>query len=101
MSPESGGSRPRGRKDRPIQELAQLTNEFAAVRVSLDTRGNGPRLLVENVETGSRILLSPLELASLTLADSDDRLGWLRVGEYRDDRPPAGRHGPSNGTGQG
>jgi hypothetical protein len=81
--------------------LALLTNEFAAVRVSLDNRGNGPRLLVEDIETGERILLSPLELASLTLADSDDRLGWLRVGQYRDDRASAGRYGQPNGTGQG
>lgn len=75
-----------------------LSNEFAAVRVSVDRRGNGPRLLVENVESGARIMLSPLELASLCLADADDRRSWLRVGEYRDDRAVSGRPGTPGGA---
>lgn len=61
-------------------------NEFAAVRVSLDTAGNGPRLLVEDLESDETIFLSPLELASLCLATPDDREDWLRVGSYRDER---------------
>jgi hypothetical protein len=61
----------------------ELRNEFASVRVSVDHRGNGPRLLVEDLETGAHILLSPIELASLCLATDDDRTGWLRVGPYR------------------
>ncbi|MDH3047292.1 hypothetical protein QEN45_18070 [Gordonia alkanivorans] len=61
-------------------------NEFAAVRVSLDTAGNGPRLLVEDLESDEAIFLSPLELASLCLATPDDREDWLRVGSYRDER---------------
>jgi hypothetical protein len=69
-----------------MSELAQLRNEFAAVRIALDERGNGPRLLVEDLETGAQILLSPLELASLCLATPEDRIGWLRVGHYRDER---------------
>ena len=68
------------------RELATLASEFAAVRVSLDTTGNGPRLLVEDLETGDDILLSPLELACLCLATEDDRLQWMRVGPYRDER---------------
>jgi hypothetical protein len=63
-----------------------LTNEFASVRVSLDASANGPRLLVEDLETGARIFLDPLELASFCLATDADRTGWLRVGHYRDDR---------------
>lgn len=75
---------------RPVnrRELATLANEFAAVRVSLDTTGNGPRLLVEDLETGDDIFLSPLELACLCLATPEDRLQWLRVGAYRDERVP-------------
>jgi hypothetical protein len=68
------------------RELATLTNEFASVRLSLDTAGHQPRLLVEDLETGESILLSPIELASLTLATGDDRLNWLRVGTYREER---------------
>jgi hypothetical protein len=75
---------------RPVsrRELTLLANEFAAVRVSLDTTGNGPRLLVEDTETGDNIYLSPLELACLCLATPEDRLQWMRVGAYRDERKP-------------
>jgi hypothetical protein len=66
--------------------LAVLTNEFASVRVSVDEVGHTPRLLVEDLETGAQILLSPIELASLCLASADDRVNWLRVGQYRDER---------------
>jgi hypothetical protein len=69
-----------------IRELAVLRNEFASVRVALDERGNGPRLLVQDLENGAEILLSPLELASFCLATPEDRLDWLRVGHYRDER---------------
>jgi hypothetical protein len=71
--------------------LAELTNEFAAVRVSLDLNGNGPRLLVEDLETGEQVFLCPLELASFTLATPEDREEWLRVGNYRGERRPKER----------
>ncbi|MDT5130481.1 MAG: hypothetical protein QOH54_6125, partial [Mycobacterium sp.] len=35
--------------------LAELVNEFAAVRLSLDVGGNGPRLLVEDLEGGEQV----------------------------------------------
>jgi len=70
----------------PARPLAELVNEFAAVRVSLDEAGHGPRLLVEDLESGASVLISPIELASLCLATADDRLNWLRVGEYRGER---------------
>ncbi len=66
--------------------LAELGNEFAVVHISLDESGNGPRLLVEDAETGDHIFLTPLELASLCLATPQDRTDWLRVGAYRDER---------------
>ncbi len=81
--PMSGSDSPRNVKQRV---LAELVNEFAAVRVSLDESGNGPRLLVEDTESGDQIFLSPLELASLCLATPEDRVEWLRVGPYRDER---------------
>lgn len=65
-----------------------LANEFAAVRISLDTSGNGPRLLVEDLDSQDRIFLSPLELACFCEATSEDRDDWLRVGNYRDERRP-------------
>jgi hypothetical protein len=66
--------------------LAELVNEFAAVRVSLDVNGNGPRLLLEDLEGGEQVFLCPLELASFTLATPEDREDWLRVGNYRGER---------------
>jgi hypothetical protein len=68
------------------REVAELSSEFASVRVSLDERGNGPRLLVQDLENGARIWLSPLELAALCLATPEDRVDWLRVGHYREER---------------
>lgn len=62
-----------------------LTSEFATVRVAVDTTANGPRLLVENIETGERTYLDPLELASFCSAGSDDRMAWLLVGPYQTD----------------
>ncbi|MCW2547898.1 MAG: hypothetical protein JWN96_2358 [Mycobacterium sp.] len=67
-------------------ELATLINEFAAVRISLDRAGHDARLLVTDVESGEEILLSPIELAALCQATPEDRLNWLRTGEYRDER---------------
>jgi hypothetical protein len=68
--------------------LAELVNEFAAVRLSLDLNGNGPRLLVEDLDGGEQIFLCPLELSSFTLATPEDREDWLRVGNYRGERRP-------------
>lgn len=83
---------PEDERIRPVsrRELATLANEFAVVRVSLDTTGNGPRLLVQDVETGDEIFLEPLELACLCLATPEDRVQWMKVGAYRDEREPGG-----------
>jgi hypothetical protein len=69
-------------------QLAVVENEFASVTVSLDTAGHSPRLYVRDNETGEDILLSAIELASLCLATSEDRAGWLKVGLYRTDGEP-------------
>ena len=71
--------------------LAVVENEFASVTVSLDTAGHSPRLHVQDNETGEAILLSAIELASLCLATSEDRAGWLKVGLYRTDGEPGAR----------
>ena len=65
--------------------LAVVESEFASVTISLDTAGHSPRLHVRDNETGHDILLSAIELASLCLATSEDRAGWLKVGLYRAD----------------
>jgi hypothetical protein len=68
--------------------LAVVENEFASVTISLDNAGHSPRLHVRDNETGDDILLSAIELASLCLATSEDRAGWLKVGLYRTDGEP-------------
>jgi hypothetical protein len=42
-----------------------VRNEFASVSVSLDTRGNSPRLRVEDLRTGRVRFLDALELETL------------------------------------
>ena len=82
-------SRPRDTQDGADRvRLAVVQNEFASVTVSLDTAGHSPRLHVQDNETGEDILLSAIELASLCLATSEDRAGWLKVGLYRTDGEP-------------
>ncbi len=78
----------RSRSRASLPDEVILTNEFASVRVSVDRRGHTPRLRVEDLEGGGRILIDPLELASFTQAEEQDRLGWLLVGQYR---PTAGQ----------
>jgi hypothetical protein len=80
--------------------LAVVANEFASVTVSLDTAGHSPRLHVQDNESGDDILLSAIELASLCLATSEDRAGWLKVGLYRSDGEP-GAHEPGAPDGDG
>jgi hypothetical protein len=72
-------------------QLAVVENEFASVTISLDRAGHSPRLHVRDNETGDDILLSAIELASLCLATSEDRAGWLKVGLYRTDGEPGAR----------
>jgi hypothetical protein len=74
--PDSGRPRTPGLSD-------VIASEFAAVRVTVDRLANGPRLLVEDLDTGVSIYLEPLELASFCLATEEDRLQWLNVGAYR------------------
>lgn len=79
----ASGSLPSGPSDPERARLGVVENEYASVTLSLDTAGHSPRLHVQDNETGEAILLSAIELASLCLATSEDRLGWLRVGLYR------------------
>jgi hypothetical protein len=46
-------------------------SEFALVRVSRDISANGERLLIEDMSTGNRIYLDPLELEALTRMNHD------------------------------
>jgi hypothetical protein len=49
-----------------------LTNEFAQVRLELDRKGNGPRLRVEDLQSGTSIYLDALVVAGLVWASEAD-----------------------------
>ena len=48
-----------------------VSNEFASVSLSIDLRGNGPRLRIEDLRTGHVGYLDALEL---------ETLAWLPAG---------------------
>ncbi len=56
----------------------RIANEFAAVQIDLDERGNGPRLRIEDLSTGVHIYLDPLELQSLAWATHRDMTTFAR-----------------------
>jgi hypothetical protein len=45
--------------------MFRLASEFAAVEITRDDRGNGPRLMVRDLASGRCVYLDPLELAAL------------------------------------
>ena len=49
-----------------------LKNEYASVKVTVDTAGKGTRLKVEDVSSGSVIYLDPIELQALAWATRED-----------------------------
>ncbi|MHC1563343.1 hypothetical protein ACR9E3_30680 [Actinomycetospora sp. C-140] len=52
-----------------------VANEFAAVAVSVDDRGNGTRLRLEDRRTGTVRYLDALELESIVWAPEE----WMRA----------------------
>ena len=46
-----------------------LANEFANVRLSIDTQGNDPRLRIEDLDSGATICLDAFVLAALIAVD--------------------------------
>ena len=75
----------------------ELKSEFARVRVELDEAGNGPRLMIEDMKTGQRMFLDPLELESLAWASHSELAPFLNPAVRWDDRPSL--RGPLRGLG--
>jgi hypothetical protein len=46
-------------------DVGEVVSEFAAVAVSVDSAGNGPRLRIEDLRTGHVGFLDALELETL------------------------------------
>lgn len=57
--------------------MFRLANEFAAVEITRDDCGNGPRLMVRDLASGRRILLDPLELSALATASHAELMTFL------------------------
>ena len=61
----------------------RLSNEFAAVEVARDERGNGSRLMIRDLQTGQEICLDPLELAALAWTRHEELLPLLDPGRWK------------------
>ena len=55
----------------------RLVSEFAAVEVGRDDRGNGPRLMIRDTQSGNCVFLDPLELAALAWVRHEELLPFL------------------------
>ncbi len=60
----TGPRRPEQLSDSPAG--AVIANEFAAVRLSIDRRGNAPRLRIDDLAEGRVVFLDAFELSALT-----------------------------------
>lgn len=81
---------------RTLDLATSLANEFAAVTVSIDHSGRGPRLFISDDESGEGVYLDPLQLAALCRSTPLERQAWLRTGDYTDtpiDHASAHTHG--------
>jgi hypothetical protein len=57
--------------------IFRLVSEFAAVEVGRDDRGNGPRLMIRDTQSGRCVFLDPLELAALAWIRHEDLSPFL------------------------
>jgi hypothetical protein len=60
-----------------------LGNEFAAIALSIDEHGNGPRLRIEDVRTGVVGYLDPLQLETLAWLPGDELNRFLDPSYHR------------------
>jgi hypothetical protein len=60
----------------------RLISEFAAVEIARDDRGNGPRLMIRDLQSGQEIYLDPLELAALAWSRHDELMPLLDPGHF-------------------
>ncbi len=67
----------------------RLVSEFAAVEVRRDDRGNGPRLMIRDTQSGNCVFLDPLELAALATTRHEDLLPFLDPARFE-------RRGPAS-----
>jgi hypothetical protein len=77
--------------------IFRLVSEFAAVEVGRDDRGNGPRLMIRDTQSGNRVFLDPLELAALATTRHEDLLSLLDPARFERRGPaPQDAHEPDD-----
>lgn len=54
-----------------------IANEFAQVRLTVDTNGNDPRLCIEDLASERRIYLDAFGLAGLTTATPEELARYM------------------------
>lgn len=69
--------------------ILRLASEFAAVEVGRDDRGNGPRLMIRDAQSGRCVFLDPLELAALASTRHEDLLPFLDPARFERRGPAA------------
>jgi hypothetical protein len=60
----------------------RLISEFAAVEIARDNHGNGPRLMIRDLQSGQEVYLDPLELAALASTRHEELLPLLNPGRF-------------------
>ena len=78
-------------KDKGKPQEWILTNEFAQVRLTVDTLGNDPRLRIEDLSTNRSIALDAFMLAGLTTASEEE------LARHMDPNPKASSRASSDG----
>lgn len=78
-----------GLGDASLQAL-EVRNEFAAVRVALDRAANGPRLRVDDLETGASVYLDAFVLRTLAVLPPGGLEALCRASLPHDHAPPGG-----------
>lgn len=66
-----------------VSGIGRLKNEFASVELSIDQRGNGPRLRVMDLRSGRANYFDPLEIEALAWAASEQVEPLLDPGRTR------------------
>jgi hypothetical protein len=61
-----------------------IANEFAHVRLTIDTSGNDPRLRIEDLSSGISVALDAFMLAGLTTATAEE------LARHMDPNPKSG-----------
>ena len=75
----------------PAEPVGEVISEFAAVALSIDHGGNGPRLRIEDLKTGHVGYLDALELETLAWLPEGGLHPMLDPSQHRWREPALGK----------